>query len=225
MNPINRRHALKATIIGTAASILHPQNTIAKSAPTPADAEGPFYPIEQQKDKDFDLTQVQGHTEKAKGQIISISGRALDTDGNPLENVMVELWQANAAGRYAHPRDTSKAELDPHFQGWAIVPSGKNGEFNFKTIKPGAYPAGKNWVRPPHIHFKASKFGFQPITTQMYFPEETKLNQTDGLLQRKSKAQQAMMIAKLKQEDGRRNHYQYDLILAKADQKPAPQQE
>jgi protocatechuate 3,4-dioxygenase beta subunit len=225
MKPINRRHALKATLVGAAASILRPENALAKSAATPSDAEGPFYPVEQQKDKDFDLTQVEGHTDKAKGQVITITGRVLDTDGNPIENVMVELWQANAVGRYAHPRDTSKTEIDPHFQGWAIVPSGKEGKFDFKTIKPGAYQAGKNWVRPPHIHFKASKFGFQPVTTQMYFPEDAKLNEADGLLKRKSKLEQGMMIAKLIKEDGLRNQYQYNLILAKAGNKPAPQQE
>ena len=225
MKSINRRHVLKATIVGTAASFFSSLTGRAKSVPTPSDTAGPFYPVVQQKDKDFDLTQIEGHSEAAKGQIITIAGIVLDTDGNPLENVMVELWQANAVGRYAHPRDTSKAEIDPNFQGWSIVASSKNGSFNFKTIKPGAYKAGGNWVRPPHIHFKASKFGFQPITTQMYFPEETKLNEADGLLKRKSKAEQAMMIAKLTQVKGQANHYEYNLILAKAGEESAPQQE
>lgn len=227
MKPINRRRALKATIIGSAASLLRPGEVLAKSAPTPPDIEGPFYPVTQQKDKDFDLTQVIGRKDKAKGKAITISGRVMDTNGNPLEDVMVELWQANTAGRYAHPRDTSKAELDPAFQGWAIVPSGKDGGFKFKTIKPGAYEAAKDWTRPPHIHFKASKFGFQPITTQMYFPEETKLNRVDGLLQRKSKANQALMIAKLVKKEGEDDSYEYNLILAVAGDKAkaAPQQE
>ncbi len=196
MKPINRRHALKATIAGAAAGILRPGSALAKSAPTPPDIEGPFYPVQQQKDKDFDLTQIKGHKDSAKGEVITIIGRVLDTDGKPLEDVMVELWQANAEGRYAHPRDTSKAELDPNFQGWAIVPSSKNGGFKFKTVKPGAYPAGKNWTRPPHIHFKVSKSGYQEVITQMYFPGH-KLNQVDKLLQGKSTEEQIMMTAQL----------------------------
>ena len=82
------------------------------------------------------------------------------------------IQQANAAGRYNHPRDPNKAELDHNFQGWAIVPSGEEGDFKFKTIKPGIYPVGGGWKRPPHIHFKVSYQGFQTLTTQMYFPGE-----------------------------------------------------
>lgn len=199
-----------------------------KLSPTPPETEGPFYPVTQQKDKDFDLTRVQGRDAIAAGKVVTIIGRVLGTDGNPIEDAMVELWQANAAGRYAHPRDTSKAPLDPNFQGWAIVPSGKvddknqGGSFKLKTIVPGAYAAADGWTRPPHIHFKISKFGYQPLTTQMYFPGE-KLNDTDLLLKRKSKDEQAMMIAKPLAD--KPDHLQYDIILAKVDEAKAPQQE
>lgn len=219
---LSRRNVLKSTALGTTAGFLTSITAYAKSSPTPPEIEGPFYPVVQQKDKDFDLTRIIGHKEPAKGQTVHISGRVLDTDGNPIENVSVELWQANAAGRYAHPRDTSKAPLDPHFQGWAIVPSGKDGTFTFKTVKPGTYQAAQDWTRPPHIHFKATKFGYQPITTQMYFPAEP-LNKIDALLQRKNKSEQALMIATAVKD--KPHHYQYDLILAKAGTPKAPQQE
>lgn len=221
MKPIDRRNALKTTLLGTAAGIFAAGKSEAKSTPTPPEIEGPFYPVNQQKDKDFDLTSVEGEPEKAKGDVLTLTGKVVDTDGNAIEDAMIELWQANAAGRYAHPRDNSKAPLDPNFQGWSIVPSGKDGGFKFKTIKPGGYDIAKDRTRPPHLHFKITKFGYQPLTTQMYFPEDTALQKTDGLLQRKSKQQQALMIAKLK-KDG---HYSYQIVLAKVADKPAPQQE
>lgn len=195
----------------------------AANLPTPPEIEGPFYPLEKPKDEDFDLTRIQGHKKAAKGAVIELSGRVIDTSGAPIEDAMVELWQANAAGRYAHPRDRSKNPLDPNFQGWAIVPSGKKGNFAFKTIKPGTYQAAKDWTRPPHIHFKVSKFGFKTLTTQMYFPGE-KLNEIDGLLQRKKPREQALMIAKADPKNPAK--LTYDIVLASTDEKaPPPQQD
>lgn len=161
---------------------------------TPSESEGPFYPTYIQKDKDFDLTQINNKNGQALGEIIVIEGRILDQQGNPLEDATVDLWQANAVGRYRHPRDNNPAPLDPNFQGWAIVTSGTQGEFKFKTIMPGAYPAGRHWTRPPHIHFKISKPGFNDLTTQMYFPDHP-LNEKDLLLQRKTTEEQKLMIA------------------------------
>src|SRR5690606_34544996 len=107
-----------------------------------------------------------------------------DTSGNPVADATVDLWQANSMGRYRHPDESSQNPLDPNFQGWAIVPSGRNGGFRFKTVFPGAYSAGLGWSRPPHIHFKISKAGFRPLTTQMYFPGHP-LNEKNYLLRRK----------------------------------------
>lgn len=220
MQPIDRRNALKTTLLGTAAGLFASLQSEAKISQTPKEIEGPFYPLTQQKDKDFDLTVIKGNSTKAKGSVLTLTGKVVDTDGNVIEDAMVELWQANSAGRYAHPRDNSQAPLDPNFQGWSIVPSGKDGGFKFKTIKPGGYDIAKDRTRPPHLHFKVTKFGYQPLTTQMYFPEDTELQKTDGLLQRKSKADQALMIAK-KTKDG---YYDYQIVLAKAGSQ-APQQE
>lgn len=181
--------------------------------PTPAETEGPFYPVVAQKDRDFDLTRVEGREGVAQGRIIFVEGRVLDTGGNPLEDATVDLWQANAAGRYHHPDDRSKKyPLDPNFQGWAIVPSGKHGAFRFKTIFPGAY--GNVWGgrRTPHIHFKISKPGYKPLTTQMYFPGEY-LNKRDFLLRSKSEAERKSMIATLSGENP--HVYSWDIILQK----------
>lgn len=184
----SRRHFLKAGLaVPLVASAAH-------SVPTPPEVEGPFYPVVAQKDKDFDLTQVNGREKAAAGEVVIIQGRVLDEKGEPIEEASVDLWQANSFGRYRHPADNSDGELDPDFQGWALVPSGKEGGFRFKTVKPGPYAAGRKWTRPPHIHFKVGKRGYQEITTQMYFPGEA-LNDTDRLLQHHSPEEQALMIA------------------------------
>ena len=162
---------------------------------TPSQTEGPFYPTVAQKDKDFDLSKVEGRDGTAKGEIIEIKGSVYDTEGNPVEGASVDIWQANAAGRYSHPHDSNSAPLDPDFQGWAIVPSGKEGEFKFRSIKPGAYPATKNWNRPPHIHFKVTKKGYHELTTQMYFPGEA-LNEKDGILRKEKPEERKLLIAR-----------------------------
>ncbi len=180
--------------------------------PTPKEIKGPFYPVTPQKDKDFDLTKVDGLKEEAKGKHIVIEGQVVDETGAPVEDATVDLWQANHFGRYRHPHDRSDSPLDPAFQGWAIVPSGEKGEFRFKTVFPGTYPASEGWTRPPHIHFKVSKRGYEELVTQMYF-EGHELNEKDLLIKRKTKAEQAQMIATLKKQDP--PTYRYRIVLQK----------
>lgn len=180
---------------------------------TPAQTEGPFYPIVAQKDKDFDLTKVAGREGVAKGEIIEIEGTVYDSEGAPVEGASVDIWQANAAGRYSHPHDTNPAPLDENFQGWAIIPSGKGGGFKFRTVKPGAYPASKDWSRPPHIHFKVTKKGYHELTTQMYFPEEP-LNEKDFILRKHQPEERELLIAKKQTEDP--PTYSFQLVLEKA---------
>ena len=196
---MDRRDFIKKGIAGGALSGAS-VGTAAELAKTPSETEGPFYPTVAQKDKDFDLTKIDGNEGTAKGQIIEVDGSVYDTEGNPVEDASVDIWQANAAGRYSHPHDRNKAPLDPNFQGWAIVPSGKEGKFRFRSVKPGAYPASKNWSRPPHIHFKVSKKGYHELTTQMYFPGEP-LNEKDGILQKHEPGERELLISKQISED------------------------
>jgi protocatechuate 3,4-dioxygenase beta subunit len=167
---------------------------------TASETSGPFHPVVEQKDKDFDLTKVEGRDGVAKGKVVELECSVVGTDGKPVEEATVEIWQANAAGRYHHPHDKNPAPLDSDFQGWAIVPSGKEGKLKFKTIVPGSYPASKDWSRPPHIHFKVTKMGYMELTTQMYFPGE-KLNDTDLILQKHTPEQREQLIAKLVSQD------------------------
>ena len=209
----SRRKFIKASVLGgivAAFSRTASSSVTSSYSPTPPEVEGPFYPLIPQQDKDFDLTRVAGKSGVVKGRVIFIEGRVLNVEGEPIENATVDLWQANAAGRYRHHRDRNTAPLDPNFQGWAIVQSGKNGTFRFKTILPGRYPASTDWIRPPHIHFKINKPGFKELVTQMYFPGE-KLNDVDLLLVQKSDAEARRMIAA---QDGiNLDRFQYSLVL------------
>jgi len=178
---------------------------------TPPHTEGPFYPIVPQDEKDADLTMVNGRPAGAIGQIVIVEGQILDPTGAPIPNAVVDVWQANAAGRYAHEADPNTAPLDPNFQGWAIMKTDKEGRYRFKTVKPGAYPVTSDWTRPPHIHFKVSRRGFREITTQMYFDGE-RLNDIDHLLNELPADMQPTLIAQQKTAEA---PFVFDVILAK----------
>jgi protocatechuate 3,4-dioxygenase, beta subunit len=110
---------------------------------------------------------------EAIGERIIVSGRVLDEDGRPLRRALVEVWQANAAGRYAHDVDKHEAPLDPHFRGVGRFLTDEDGRYRFTSIKPGAYPWRNhdNAWRPAHIHLSLFGHGFASrLVTQMYFP-------------------------------------------------------
>ena len=140
---------------------------------------GPFGPVTLPADHDADLTWVKGRTARASGQVIEIAGRVFDVNGNPISGASVELWQANAAGRYVHPSDVSKAPLDPNFHGIASIKADSKGHWRVVTIKPGGYdsPIGH---RPPHIHFDVRGKHHRNVA-QLYFPEDADGNAKDEL--------------------------------------------
>ena len=120
---------------------------------------------------DHDLTRQ--HEGEPVGERITVSGRVFDTEGKPLRGTLVEIWQANAAGRYLHRRDRWPAPLDPNFSGAGRCVTDDGGGYRFVTIKPGPYPWGNhhNAWRPAHIHFSLLGRAFaQRLVTQMYFP-------------------------------------------------------
>ena len=149
---------------------------------TPRQTSGPFYPGESQFQLESDLTVVSGSSTRAKGQVIYIKGKVVDEQCRPITNATVEIWQACESGKYNNPNDPNPAPLDPNFKYWGEAYTNSNGEYMFKTIRPGAYPADTDWVRPPHIHFKISALGYRELITQMYFKNDP-LNDKDLILQ------------------------------------------
>jgi len=147
---------------------------------TPATVAGPFYPLlSKPVDRDADLTVISGRKDRAKGQVIHVVGRVLNLKGDPVKGLQVEIWQANAAGRYDHPADPNPAPLDPNFQGYGVIVTDAEGRYRFKTIKPAGYPLTQNSYRAPHIHFELTGRLDRHIT-QMWFPGEP-LNSQDQL--------------------------------------------
>jgi protocatechuate 3,4-dioxygenase beta subunit len=146
---------------------------------TPAETPGPFYPKLKPLDQDADLTILSGQKARAQGKVIHLTGRILNTNGEPVQGAKVEIWQANTHGRYSHPSDNNQAPLDPAFQGFGVQITDEQGRFRFKTIKPGAYPATPSWLRAPHIHFDVEG-KMDHLVTQMYFPGDP-LNEKDLL--------------------------------------------
>ena len=132
---------------------------------------------------DHDLTRQHGG--EPLGERIIVTGRVLYTDGRPVRNALVEVWQTNAAGRYAHKRDQHPAPLDPNFTGAGRCLTDADGGYRFVTVKPGAYPWKNhpNAWRPAHIHFSVFGTTFtQRLVTQMYFPGDPLLDH-DPILQ------------------------------------------
>ncbi len=121
---------------------------------------------------DNDLTRNFNKHNEPIGERILVYGKLLDENSKPIPNSLIEIWQANSGGKYRHCGDTYKAPLDPNFGGWGRCLTDENGNYYFKTIKPGAYPwpnGGNNW-RPAHIHFSIFGLSFlQRLVTQMYF--------------------------------------------------------
>jgi len=131
--------------------------------PTAEATVGPFFPPRYVDAGANDLTQFEGR--KAKGEVIEIGGRVLQSDGQPLENLVVEIWQADAQGVYRHPADPRHAQADPDFFGWGRAATDKDGRYGFRTIKPGA-----PWGRQPHINFMFMFSGLMRILkTTMFF--------------------------------------------------------
>ncbi len=138
-----------------------------------AEASGPIFGHGNVGPLDHDLTQNGRRNGEALGERIVVTGRVVDEDGRPVRNALIEIWQANAAGRYVHKVDQHPAPLDPNFLGAGRCVTGDDGAYKFYTIKPGAYPWRNhfNAWRPNHIHF--SLFGASiaaRLVTQMYFP-------------------------------------------------------
>jgi protocatechuate 3,4-dioxygenase beta subunit len=142
---------------------------------TPPQTEGPFYPDRLPLDTDNDLLVINDAISPAVGTITHLGGRVLDARGNPLRNVVVEIWQVDNNGAYLHSADGQRSKRDGNFQGFGRFLTGSTGEYYFRTIKPVPYPG-----RTPHIHVKVKRAEKELLTTQCYVAGEA-LNERDGV--------------------------------------------
>jgi protocatechuate 3,4-dioxygenase beta subunit len=148
----------------------HPTQPLLRIPQTVTETTGPQFSPAQFAPM-ADLSVING--KPAQGERIIVRGRGVDENDRPIPHTMIEIWQANAGGRYDHPGDQHDAPLDPHFHGGGRVFSDADGWYQFVTIKPGAYPWRNhhNAWRPNHIHYSLFGTGFgQRVITQMYFP-------------------------------------------------------
>ncbi len=173
----------RSDLSGSQPSLLHPSyrsttrrapaRPLIRLPPALSDLNVPVYGWRSVGETDNDLTRQ--HPQEPQGQRIIVAGRVIDEDGRPVAAALVEVWQANAAGRYHHAMDDHRAPLDPNFTGAGRTVTDADGRYEFTTVKPGAYPWRNhdNAWRPAHIHFSVFGSTFRTrLVTQMYFPDD-----------------------------------------------------
>ena len=175
-----------------------PTRPLVPLVPSLSELTGPVYGHASVGELDHDLTKNGAKDGDPVGERIIVTGRVLDEDGRPLPDTLIEVWQANAAGRYIHTVDQHDAPLDPNFFGGGRCVTGSDGVYKFYSVRPGAYPWGNhfNAWRPNHIHFSLFGPAFATrLVTQMYFPGDPLLN-LDPLFQSTPEAARDSLVAR-----------------------------
>ena len=203
----------------------NPGEPLVRRAPTLSELTGPAGVEKRVQLLGGDIA---GHgARQAIGQLMHLRVRVVDEDGAPVGGTLVEVWQANGAGRYIHPNDDDHAPVDANFYGAARLLTDASGCFSLRTVKPGAYPVPTRdgWWRPPHVHF--SVFGrvwLSRLVTQMYFPGEP-LNPQDRILNAvPDAAARERLIARLVPPTGEPHDalvYEHEIVLRGRNATPA----
>jgi protocatechuate 3,4-dioxygenase beta subunit len=205
-------------------ALRHPKQPLVYLPQTITEITGPQLGRELATELSNDLTRQ--HAEAPIGERITVSGRVFDTEGKPLRDTVVEIWQANAAGRYRHKWDRWPAELDPNFSGAGRTVTDDDGRYTFTTVKPGPYPWGNhhNAWRPAHIHFSLLGRAFvQRLVTQMYFPGDPLFDYDPIFNSVRDAAARARMISRFSIHDTVPNWalaYEFDIYLRGPGQTP-----
>ncbi|HEV7898563.1 MAG TPA: protocatechuate 3,4-dioxygenase subunit beta [Planosporangium sp.] len=185
---------------------------------------GPLLGSDRITETDNDLTRQ--HDGEPLGQRIIVHGRVLDSDGRPVPDTLLEIWQANASGRYRHPVDNWPAPLDPNFTGVGRTATDAEGRYRFLTIKPGAYPWKNhhNAWRPAHIHFSLFGRAFtQRLVTQMYFPDDPLFPYDPMLISVRDASARDRLVSRFDLEATEPEWalaYQFDVVLRGEDATP-----
>ena len=170
---------------------------------TPSQTIGPFFKPALIRSGQETLV-----TARTRGERITIEGRVLDGDAAAVSDAMIELWQANADGRYDHPDDLQEKLLDPEFHGFGRAATDERGRFRFYTIKPGSVPGRGNLLQAPHINVSIFARGLlKRLVTRIYFPGEP-LNATDAVLKTVAPERRATLIARIENDVLR-----FDIVL------------
>jgi protocatechuate 3,4-dioxygenase, beta subunit len=194
-----------------------PSRPLVDLAPSLTEVTGPVLPETPVGDTDHDLTAQ--HDGDPLGERIVVYGRVRETNGRPVPDTLVEVWQCNAGGRYRHQNDRHPAALDPNFTGVGRCLTDREGRFRFVTVKPGAYPWRNhpNAWRPAHIHFSIFGRAFtQRLVTQMYFPSDPLFGQDPIFNSVRAPAARERMICRFDLEQTVPEWalaYQYDIVL------------
>jgi protocatechuate 3,4-dioxygenase alpha subunit len=171
---------------------------------TPSQTIGPFFRPALSRSGRESLV-----TPESRGDRITIEGCVLDGDAAPVSDALIELWQANAAGRYDHPDDTQEGLLDPHFHGFGRAATDERGRFRFHTIKPGAVPGLNGTLQAPHINLSIFARGLlKRLVTRIYFPDEP-MNANDAVLNAVPLARRSTLVAQVERPDLLR----FDIVL------------
>lgn len=180
-----------------------------KLVPTASQTVGPFFHVGLARPDLADLTRGG----KAQGQTIIIEGQVRDGDGAPVPDALLEIWQANAAGKYAHPEDTQAKATDPNFVGFGRVFTDKEGCYRFRTIKPGAVPGRGNALQAPHIAMTVFARGLlKHLATRIYFADLAQANEADPVLSAiEDEAARHTLIAR--PVNGAPVAYRFDVVL------------
>ncbi len=209
----SRRHLLQGFAIGAATCSARGAFADALLR-TPAQTEGPFYPDKMPLDTDNDLLVVNDNLTSAVGTVTHLSGRILDSRGEPIRNAVVEIWQVDNTGSYIHTNGMnpeSGGKRDRNFQGFGRFLTASTGEYYFRTIKPVPYPG-----RTPHIHVIVKVKGQEKFVTQCYIKGEPK-NSTDGVLTdiRDPKARASVIVPFVPIKDSRAGEVaaKFDIVL------------
>ena len=148
-------------------------------------------------------------TPETRGERITIEGRVLDGDASPVNDALIELWQANAEGRYDHPEDTQEKLLDPNFAGFGRAATDSGGRFRFHTIKPGPVPGANDVLQAPHISVSIFARGLlKRLVTRIYFPDEP-MNDADTVLNSVAPSRRSTLVARAE----RPGVLRFDIVL------------
>lgn len=205
---LQRRRVLRAALVAAALPVLGGARAaplVGRLATTPEDDIGPFYPPDWSGEIDADLAHF-GDAE-AEGQPLLIAGYLKDATALPLRDAVVEIWQADARGRYRHPGVPEELR-DPGFQGYGRYYSDEDGGYVFQTVMPGRYG-----TRPPHVHFRVAMPGRPDFVTQMYFRGN---NRDAGMSLQDVPPQRAARSVHLRADGAGRLRVRFDLVLPAA---------